>query len=239
MNPWNFYANGNPYSSSITNPFSFDIQHFVHEEINHDLYVAPWGNDSNSGLSAAEPLKTIFLAVYKIASDSLSPKTIHLADGTYSRSLNDQLFPVSLKDHCRMSGQSRENIIMDCGGKPFCYLPFSGKNQEISSLFIVNSQTAVICLRMDNVIIKAISISSPSVSYEALNTMLLLSDSKDIQINDIAISSANSKELLQSMQVHSRISFPLRILFIKDVYGETSTSITTLMAMGKLTHPTL
>jgi len=112
-NPWNFYATAVAASPSITNPYTFDILHTVHEEVNHDLYVAPWGDDANSGFSAAEPMQSIFMAMYRIASDPADPKTVHVADGHYSPSLNNQLFPIPIKSHTRLVGESREGTILD------------------------------------------------------------------------------------------------------------------------------
>ena len=112
-NPWNFYASAIAASPSITNPYTFDIQHTVHEEVNHDLYVAPWGDNANSGLSPAESVQSIFMAMYRIASDPEDPKTVHVADGHYSPSLNNQLFPIPIKSHTRLVGESREGTILD------------------------------------------------------------------------------------------------------------------------------
>ena len=41
------------------------------EQIENDLYVSPFGNDNNSGLSEDDPLKTIQWALTKIKADSL------------------------------------------------------------------------------------------------------------------------------------------------------------------------
>jgi len=112
-NPWNFYATANAASSSIINPFTFDILNTVHEEVNHDLYVAPWGDNANSGLSSAEPMQSIFMAMYLIASDPDNPKTVHIADGHYSPSLNNQLFPIPIKSYTSLVGESREGTILD------------------------------------------------------------------------------------------------------------------------------
>ncbi len=112
-NPWNFYATAIPASPNISNPYTFDILNTVHEEVNHDLYVAPWGDDANSGISPAQPMQSIFHAMYRIASDSENPKTVHVADGHYSPSLNGQLFPIPIKSHTRLVGESREGAILD------------------------------------------------------------------------------------------------------------------------------
>ncbi|MDD3533611.1 MAG: FlgD immunoglobulin-like domain containing protein, partial [Candidatus Cloacimonetes bacterium] len=112
-NPWNFYATAIASNPNISNPYTFDILNTVHEEVNHDLYVAPWGDDAHSGLSPAEPMQSIFMAMYRIASDSENPKSVHVADGRYSSSLNGQLFPITIKSHTRLIGESIEGTILD------------------------------------------------------------------------------------------------------------------------------
>ncbi|HQB98137.1 MAG TPA: hypothetical protein PKZ46_04315, partial [Candidatus Cloacimonadota bacterium] len=112
-NPWNFYATAIPSNPNITNPYTFDILNTVHTEVNHDLYVAPWGDDGNSGISPDQPMKSIFRAMYNIASDSDNPKTVHVANGHYSPSLNGQQFPIPIKSHTRLAGESREGTILD------------------------------------------------------------------------------------------------------------------------------
>ena len=112
-NPWNFYATAIPGNPNITNPYTFDILHTVHEEENRDFYVAPWGDDSNSGISLDQPMRSIFMAMYNIASDSENPKTVHVANGHYSPSVNGQLFPVPIKSHTNLVGESREGTVLD------------------------------------------------------------------------------------------------------------------------------
>ena len=112
-NPWNFYATAIPGNPNITNPYTFDILNTVHTEVNHDLYVAPWGDDSNSGISPDQPMRSIFMAMYNIASDSENPKTVHVANGHYSPSVNGQLFPVPIKSHTNLVGESREGTVLD------------------------------------------------------------------------------------------------------------------------------
>jgi len=92
--------------------FTFNIQNAWMEEINHDIYVAPDGDDANSGLSPNDPLKTIALATYRIANDSLNPKIVHLAEGTYSNSVNDQMFPISLKSNTSLVGENMNTKII-------------------------------------------------------------------------------------------------------------------------------
>jgi hypothetical protein len=82
-----------------------DIQQGYRTEVNHDLYITPEGNDDNDGFSWLTPKKTIAKALHTIASDSLNPKTIYLAPGTYS-SEEGQIFPLSMKPFVYVIGNS-------------------------------------------------------------------------------------------------------------------------------------
>ncbi len=85
-----------------------DAETFHHEEVNHDLYVSPTGDDTNDGLSPATALKTIRTAVYRVASDSLNQKTVHILPGSYSRTANQQVFPIPLKSWVKVKGAGIE-----------------------------------------------------------------------------------------------------------------------------------
>jgi len=106
-NPTSYYAasfraSGNEFQLLI------DAETFHHEEVNHDLYVSPIGDDANDGLSPATALKTIRTAVYRVASDSLNQKTVHILPGTYSRTANQQIFPIPLKSWVKVQGAGLE-----------------------------------------------------------------------------------------------------------------------------------
>jgi len=105
--PTSYYA---IYLSQGLNNYhmQIDIQNAHHQEIDSDLYVSPEGNDANDGLSPSSPLKTIHEAIYRIAADSLSQNTVHLLPGTYSRSDNDQIFPIALKSWTIVQGSGIE-----------------------------------------------------------------------------------------------------------------------------------
>ena len=90
------------------------VLHGKIEQVNADLFVSSSGDDSNSGLTDSDPLKTISLALLKIASDSINPKTVYIADGIYSPSLTGERIPIQLKNYVNLIGQSRENTIVDC-----------------------------------------------------------------------------------------------------------------------------
>ena len=93
---------------------SIDVQHGWLEPLNNDLYVDPIiGNDENSGLDSDDALKTINFAYRKIAIDSINPNTIHLANGTYSDSANNELFPFSFRQFVNLRGELMDSVILD------------------------------------------------------------------------------------------------------------------------------
>ncbi len=108
---FNYYAYYNHQMAS-TGILTFDIQNYFIEKINHDLYVSTNGSDSNSGLNPEEPLQTIAIALQKIESDSLNPKTVYVSSGTYSRELNNQIFPLGGKDFVNLTGENMDNTIL-------------------------------------------------------------------------------------------------------------------------------
>ncbi len=83
---------------------NFDILNAHHQELDCDIYVSPTGDDGNDGLSPETALKTIHNAIYLAASDSLKPVTVHILPGVYSRTDNDQIFPIALKSWVILQG---------------------------------------------------------------------------------------------------------------------------------------
>jgi len=98
-----------------------DIQNTHHQEIDQDVYVSPDGSDSNNGLSPQSPLKTIHEGIYRVASDSLSQKTVHLLPGTYSRTTNNQIYPIALKSWVKVQGSGIDST--EVIGEPHPLIP--------------------------------------------------------------------------------------------------------------------
>jgi len=101
------------YSRMIPADFELIVNHGVIQPVAADLYVNPNGSDNNSGLTIDDPLQTIAMAMIKIAPDSLQQRTVHLAEGIYSRSLNNQLFPVQVRSFVDIVGADKESTILD------------------------------------------------------------------------------------------------------------------------------
>ncbi len=97
--------------------FTFDILHAIIEQSDADLYVSPNGDNNNDGLTAQTPLKTIEYATTVILANNTSPHTIHLANGVYSPSTNNEPFPVEMKNYVSLIGESEAGVILDAESK--------------------------------------------------------------------------------------------------------------------------
>jgi len=131
LNPTDFHA------APIEN-FTFDILHGLQEQVNADLYVSPSGNNTNSGLTIDDPLKTIQYACSVILADSLNHHTIHLADGIYSPSTNSEFFPVNIPDFISLCGENETGVILNAEGMAEVIKLFYKENVTISDLTITN-----------------------------------------------------------------------------------------------------
>jgi hypothetical protein len=105
------------YAEYFNNPgyhchLNFNILHAYAQEITHDLFVSTVGNDANDGLTPETSLKTIHTAIYRIAADSLNPKTVHILPGTYSQSANEQIFPISMKSWVNVEGSGLDETMI-------------------------------------------------------------------------------------------------------------------------------
>ena len=113
INPDYYYIYANNLDSlSPGNSVTWEVQNGKNEQVQENLYVSPLGDNKNSGFSADEPLKNIWFALLRMASDSISPDTILLADGIYSPSMGER-FPLSIKRDVSIRGTSRDGTILD------------------------------------------------------------------------------------------------------------------------------
>jgi hypothetical protein len=120
-----YYAN--PFGN-----FTFAILHGKIEQVEADLYVSPEGDNTNSGLTSDDPLKTIRHANSIILADNLHPHTFYLLEGTYSPSSNGESFPVNVVDYISITGESESSVIIDCENLS-TVMEFNGNHPSIIS----------------------------------------------------------------------------------------------------------
>ncbi len=114
--------------------YSISILNSKIEEIGQDLYVSPVGNDTNSGLAPDDPLQTIAWAQTLIKRNDENPNTIHLAEGVYSPSLNDQIFPLNVKHGVVIKGESLQETILDAEEESPFVFQFARDQSEFARL---------------------------------------------------------------------------------------------------------
>ncbi|MDT8394425.1 MAG: DUF1565 domain-containing protein, partial [Bacteroidales bacterium] len=107
-----YYYIYSSHSGQLFGGITWDINAGKIDQTSQDLYVAPSGDNNNSGLSPQSPLKDIWYALVKMKSDSVSPDTIHVAAGTYKNSTGEK-FPLSLKPYASIKGASKDSCILD------------------------------------------------------------------------------------------------------------------------------
>ena len=142
--PQYYFANYSNWRWQYENhdPYSFDILHGYLEPVNHDLYVAPWGDDDNDGLTEATPLKTIALALHRIAIDQEEPKTVHLTEGTYNLNTEEGFRIVSMKQYVNLVGAGQFDTIIDAnGGRQTIAMMSNNGNNTLSDLCVQGVST--------------------------------------------------------------------------------------------------
>ena len=130
------------YHASPLDNFTFDILNAVNPQVDADLYVSPSGDNSNDGLTAETPLKTIQYATGIILADSTNPHTIHLANGVYSPSTNGEFFPVEVINYVSLVGESEDNVILDADSVAGVMKCIGVTSSTISHLTLTNGSAS-------------------------------------------------------------------------------------------------
>ncbi|NQV36401.1 MAG: hypothetical protein HQ509_00150, partial [Candidatus Marinimicrobia bacterium] len=105
--------NPTDYHCTPLDQFSIDISHGKVEQVSADLYVSPNGSNENSGLTSSSPLRTIHFALSIIVPDVSQSNGIHLANGVYSPSTNNEYFPIIIPEYVFLIGSSQDSTILD------------------------------------------------------------------------------------------------------------------------------
>ncbi len=142
-----------------------DIQNSYFGEIDSDIYVSPLGDDGYSGINPAEPFQTLKKALQMITVNPDNPRTIHLAPGGYSQTLNNQVFPLAAKSNVSIIGEGPEQTILDAEESASFFGILYSENINISGLSLNNSEqrgiSAVIeCIESSNLFYNDIIINN-------------------------------------------------------------------------------
>ncbi len=192
---------------------TFDVNEGMHEEIDADLYVANNGDDTNSGLTPDEALRTIYWANTIISSNRDNPKTIRLTSETYEHDLwGHTNIPIGLKSNTVLQGVSSQetkiigNSNIYSWGNGAIIPEFFGKNITIKDMSISNGEgSAVLTTCIDNLIIE-------DVVFEASN----IDSWSNLEVNGIYYSKVKLDNVIFRNN-HSINSYPAFMIKALDV----------------------
>ncbi|MCK5051259.1 MAG: T9SS type A sorting domain-containing protein [Candidatus Cloacimonetes bacterium] len=194
--PTRYFAQSLPGSMNFE--YTFDILNHVLEPIDQDLYVAPDGDDTNTGLTPEDPLRTINLAVRKIASNSENPHTIHLASGIYSKSGNQQLLPFGCKPHVNIIGEDMNSTIIDgeMGNYPLFFTSRGYINSTIKNITFQNATypSSILTIyysdliKFENLLIKDCIVSYIGAAFSGATS------SGNVQLKNVTVDNTESMQ---------------------------------------------
>ncbi len=113
------------------------------QPVNYDIYVSPDGNNSNSGISPAEPVQSISYALQRIASDETLPHTVYLAAGIYSRDTTGEQFPLACLPFVTMKGYEIDPAVLDLNANETGVVCYHDEN-NLENLVIRNGSRGII-----------------------------------------------------------------------------------------------
>ncbi len=120
---------------------AFDLTGSVDETvpITVDVYVSPDGDDTNTGISADQPFKSIRRAMSLVYGTERAPVTVHLAGGGYSLEATGEHFPVPLVSHCLVEGTGATETVLDAATGQHGLIGHGNSATQISNLTIRNA----------------------------------------------------------------------------------------------------
>ncbi|GEM_PF-2831392 len=122
--------------------FAFADDHAVVATVAVDtFYVSPSGSNLTGAGVKNNPWRSLAFALNKLASDSLHPKVIKLANGVYSASTTGESFPLVLKSWISLIGSDQLNTVIDANRSERVLIGQNNANILITQLAIRNGLT--------------------------------------------------------------------------------------------------
>jgi hypothetical protein len=105
------------------------------------VYVSPSGSNLTGAGVKNNPWRSLAFALNKLASDSLHPKVIKLANGVYSAATTGENFPLVLKSWISLIGSDNLNTVIDANRSERVLMGQNSANILITQLTIRNGLT--------------------------------------------------------------------------------------------------
>jgi len=126
----------------------YDIElianHAMIDQVEADVFVNPDGSNSNSGLSSEEPLRNIWYAMTKINPDTNNRRKVYILPGTYSPSVNGEIFPINARSNTTIEGADMNTCILDAEQNWFHYSAHSASySLTLKKLKLINGNSFI------------------------------------------------------------------------------------------------
>ncbi len=108
-----YFINSTSSTGVPLNDVILNANHAKIEQVYCDLYVSESGVNTNSGLTVDDPLKTLNYALALLSDESTEIYTVNVANGTYSKNLNQQCFPLNMPGNISIIGESMDSVLWD------------------------------------------------------------------------------------------------------------------------------
>ncbi|MCD4817482.1 MAG: hypothetical protein K8S23_02175 [Candidatus Cloacimonetes bacterium] len=159
------------FASQFPN-MNLEIENDWLEQVEHDLYVSPEGDDNNSGINENVPLQTIQWALTKIKADSLNPRNIYLAQGNYSPELTGEKYPLNMRAYVNIIGAGiDETFLTDPYDESFFIFAFFDEYFSIANLTMQNftsHQYAMLYAEYTNISLDDLNIKNNESEYNII-----------------------------------------------------------------------
>ena len=199
-----------PYFLGGSVSLEADILHGKLSPIANNLWVSPFGDDENGGLSEFEPLKTIAHALAIINADSLHHRTIHLLPGTYSPS-DGQLFPLNLRSYVTLEGAGPDSTILD---------------MEFTAVRVFGAIDMKVDCSVKSLTVKRLARGIPEVAFHLMQCT-------DLQLNDLRFTENDASFLIASSIYGWMSLIPGTSIVVKDCVFDSNNSV---KALGLSSH---
>jgi len=119
------------------------INHIVADSVagytvSHDIYVAPWGDDSSDGASPQSPMRTLMRAARKAFPAPGQTQTIHVASGTYAFNDYDDM-NIGVRCNVSIIGNANDMPIFDAQGSMFLISYQGNGDMHIENIVLKNA----------------------------------------------------------------------------------------------------
>lgn len=171
------------------------INNGVINQVSHDLWVSPSGNNSNNGATPQSPLKNVSYALAKIIPSNNVSVTVHILPGMYSWAETGEALPLQPKSYVNIIGEEMDSVLIDA---------------EQYSTFIVGIRA------QDYMTIKNITLIN---GYARINNLFWLIDGLNDITNQITVENIRIKDSwakFDAFQIKSCRNLTVNNLIIED-----------------------